>query len=604
MSKPNLKSAKIVAIMLMVALVASLITYQWTTASFQGSLESLPFYVGAPQPYSYVIDTNVTHYFAFNGTTGYLKQTSTNASIVINNVNGNVSSNGNVFVKRGTYQISSVTLSNAVHWIGEDGCVWNLTAKPSITVNANTTFEGIEFYSDLDGYGHVLIRDDTTFKDCSFNLSLDTTDLVGVFYVDTANSQKVKFQDCVVTTSGKSGAEYFCLFYADVNFDLFEVDGLRVNACTADGTVGRIAFFMLDSASTVTTLTFHNILLRQFTMDDPSDFLYVYGAATTSTVDGLKYESQAGGTSYLKTLRIRGSQAVISNIISIPCDHSEFRVLKLSINGWVFGGLGGIDLGSGTTYPSRATINNVHLYKAGITMNTGWSQLAMTNCEFVNSRFLVLDEGAPAGQEKRVVLDNCIFDFPDGTGILYPILLSYDQGIKLSTLQITNCRFFNVQDALLAVSGASSYPTHIILDNVVLDPRIDSVYPKLFSGDARTNDNQIVWIFNSYMTTSNPPLGDWNNLRPNDRFDNVKWNNTATSAVTYSENCGSQANTTSTTFVFNHNLVTTPVLVLASFNDTAVDGWTWTATTTQITITVTGTLAGNVTCYWYGQIWY
>jgi hypothetical protein len=69
------------------------------------------------------------------------------------------------------------------------------------------------------------------------------------------------------------------------------------------------------------------------------------------------------------------------------------------------------------------------------------------------------------------------------------------------------------------------------------------------------------------------------------------------------EASNSQANTTATTFVFNHNLKATPVLVWASFNDTAVDSWTWTATSSQITITVTGTLSASTTCYWYGQTW-
>lgn len=50
------------------------------------------------------------------------------------------------------------------------------------------------------------------------------------------------------------------------------------------------------------------------------------------------------------------------------------------------------------------------------------------------------------------------------------------------------------------------------------------------------------------------------------------------------------ANTTATTFVFNHGLANTANSVQVSFNFTGWTSWTWTSTTTQVTITITGTL--------------
>lgn len=64
------------------------------------------------------------------------------------------------------------------------------------------------------------------------------------------------------------------------------------------------------------------------------------------------------------------------------------------------------------------------------------------------------------------------------------------------------------------------------------------------------------------------------------------------------KNSGTATNSTATTFVFNHGLVNTATGVWASFNTTAITGWTWTATSTQITITVTGTLPEAITTYW------
>jgi hypothetical protein len=65
------------------------------------------------------------------------------------------------------------------------------------------------------------------------------------------------------------------------------------------------------------------------------------------------------------------------------------------------------------------------------------------------------------------------------------------------------------------------------------------------------------------------------------------------------ENWVSGANTTATTIVLNHGLAGTPQYVFASFNTTAITGYSWMATSTQITITVTGTLPASYTAYAY-----
>lgn len=54
------------------------------------------------------------------------------------------------------------------------------------------------------------------------------------------------------------------------------------------------------------------------------------------------------------------------------------------------------------------------------------------------------------------------------------------------------------------------------------------------------------------------------------------------------------ANTTATTFVFNHGLASTANSVNVQFNFTGWTSWTWTSTTTQVTVTVTGTLPQNM----------
>jgi hypothetical protein len=70
----------------------------------------------------------------------------------------------------------------------------------------------------------------------------------------------------------------------------------------------------------------------------------------------------------------------------------------------------------------------------------------------------------------------------------------------------------------------------------------------------------------------------------------------------------------STTVTFYHNLgradaygvstdaYLTPTIISASFNSTAVTGWTWTATGTQVTVTVD--VSGTYTVYWFAEAWY
>jgi hypothetical protein len=65
------------------------------------------------------------------------------------------------------------------------------------------------------------------------------------------------------------------------------------------------------------------------------------------------------------------------------------------------------------------------------------------------------------------------------------------------------------------------------------------------------------------------------------------------------ENTFSGSNTTATTTVLNHGLEATPTFVVASFNDSAITGYTWSSSPTQVSITPIGTLPASWTCYVY-----
>jgi hypothetical protein len=134
------KVMKITALMIVVALVASLVTYNYTIAGFQGAQESLPFYLGAPQPYGYIVDTNGTYFLAYNGTTGYLESESTNSTTLFSNAIGNCSSGQSIFIRNGTY--GPIFLNKDVSLIGE-GLSTTPAAYPSDPDDMITGMSGV-----------------------------------------------------------------------------------------------------------------------------------------------------------------------------------------------------------------------------------------------------------------------------------------------------------------------------------------------------------------------------------------------------------------------------------------------------------------------------
>lgn len=67
------------------------------------------------------------------------------------------------------------------------------------------------------------------------------------------------------------------------------------------------------------------------------------------------------------------------------------------------------------------------------------------------------------------------------------------------------------------------------------------------------------------------------------------------------ENSGTAPLSNNSTVTFNHGLVTTPVIVVVSFNCTGWGSWSWNASSTQITITTENSV--NATVYWDVRTW-
>ena len=103
----------VVSVLALLLLVS--VSVQIGNTSFQGSFEALPIYVDAPLPYSYLIDSNSTHYFMFNGTTKKLDNNpSTNRTYLETLAVGNLTANGGTVFLRDVQWNTSITLPSNV----------------------------------------------------------------------------------------------------------------------------------------------------------------------------------------------------------------------------------------------------------------------------------------------------------------------------------------------------------------------------------------------------------------------------------------------------------------------------------------------------------
>lgn len=632
MNKPNLKVAKIVAVMLMVALVASLITYQLTTAGFQGSQESLPFYVGAPQTYSYVIDTNGTHYFAFNGTTGFLEQTSTNASAAVNNALSNLTSGRRWYetiVLRGNFTFTSgIRLENYTRLCLNDATI-NLNLANLVDFIANKN--AYNHHIDVIG-GHIIgspLISGSNNSAIEFNgveyCVIDGVDVTNCSGIGLTATNFSKIINCKLVTMNAGRGNWICAH------DL-SCDNLIANNVVQGGNIelGDLN----DEIYCYRNRVYDNFVSCESPYcADTRGCIRIYTRVDYTHIDGnLIIPDQAGilGITNTGTIisnnQIFGKRESADDCISLAAQHD----LQI-INNWI-NGSNGFAINSDNNYAydgDNYLIDGNYIncsYDGGIRFE-GYSEwngsLIISNnmiidCDtdgidvlgwrgaqiFGNS---IINNNDTSWSTTGISVQNNFDDTPDAVPHYCQISQNFIYNMGAIGIDFTGdfgrVESNTVVECLTGISVSGNNAT--VSDNVLLgEYRAIRVWANstLIEGnhfnDTGSKDielnsgTKLADIRYNFISAKTSPISNsgTNTL--------IRWN------VNYrTESSGSQANTTATTFVFNHNLKATPVIVWTSFNATAVDGWTWTATSSQITITVTGTLDASTTCYWYAQTW-
>jgi len=232
-------------------------------------------------------------------------------------------------------------------------------------------------------------------------------------------------------------------------------------------------------------------------------------------------------------------------------------------------------------------------------MNTGWHRLRLTNFVLNGSRIYICDEGTLTGREKWVTIQNGLFTSHANCRYTGSIQMAFNHNISVPMLRIQGVDFDGKHYVIEGNFTAAQLPTTIVFDDVYVGPVIDVVNPRLFAyptnGGPRDSDFLVVKIYNSNITTHDPPLRHFNPIRVNDEFSNVIWVDTAFgNPRNYSEGYFNATIPTGSSSVSLSHLMpnrtiwsSVQITPTSDLANCTYFWWTWSALTdTQITIYV------------------
>jgi len=457
--------------------------------------------------------------------------------------------------KPGTYDINNLTISAAVEIVGEEGVIWDFPATPSLTTSAKVIFRNMEFFSDFDGQGHIVLGGDTIFTDIHFNFLLDTEAETNIAVMaSNAAGNRIEMFNCQLT-GGEAGAQYFGLLrFADDADELIVRNFLVNTVIVNDVTVGLGQIFKINTGNTVTYAEFRNVEILTVNVKTHVHLLFIPDGAACTDIEmtgvfirggtwtdaasrcNIISSTEASTSVTLEDIEMRGQFHPIVDAVTLTVSN-----LRAFSNG--NDGVANIDLNASNTANLDAKFDNCHFDDASLDMNRGWRRLIVSNCQFEGGRINILDElsDLDPGLEKTVTVDGCQWKMTAGGLYHAAIVCQYGQGVNLEYLQVSNTKFETESGGPSVFNAAGAVTTtHLIFDHIIVEPRIGDSNPKFIIGNARTAHDQIVWIFNSEIWCEDPPLENWNvaTYSNYDKFDSVTWWDNATSARLYSENCG------------------------------------------------------------------
>jgi hypothetical protein len=590
--------------------------YRVVTSAYVGNVTQL--WINPPlHEASYVVGVyNTTHYYAKNGTTGNYDFLSTNASYVINNAIGKLTGGGTILIKEGTYNCSTYFTSQPNLTL----CGQGLGTILRLNDGANCEFFRVEhdgvrvqdlvFDGNVDNQigGYAAIRINAAVKDLQVeNVHFKNMWVAGVKGVGSAGNPIVvglSVKGCTAEKFRAGTSHIGALVYIDYGEDI-QIAHIR---CEDMGDIS----FSIDGVKILHSKHVHIQDVQGYEISGHLVFVG-FGSEDAQISDILMHNAA-----------IKGLESVCIEYARDGTDTGTSRNKNVAINNVLQIMEAGGNHGVYVWTADHVTVTNCIVEVLSVELDNPLfcfnylNDAEISNCIATgyigddSSNFIIWNS-------KKVSLIGCIASDGVEYAWTYPPRSGLNIGLSSEDIVVESCTFKNLTTRGILVSGGLnkriSIRNNLFVDMAMASSGgLEAIRVEANRVDTiEITDNLIAAVDSTRMKGIGFEDGNANIvIKDNDFrgtfYDNIKiWYATVTGLVVkhnlgyVTENSGTATNSTATTFVFNHLLAGTPTGVWASFNITAVSGWTWTATATQITITVTGTLPASMTCYWTAE---
>jgi hypothetical protein len=502
------------------------------------------------QSYSYLVGITGTTYFMKNGTTGQIDYYSTNARILWDNLLGNCSGGGSIFVKDGTYLLDRPIYNG---FFGQQP-KFNITItgeseRNTIFKVANAVSQNLSV-SAGSGQAYIYVTDGTKF------LPEDN-----IIIVDGSN-----YDFCYVSSINETN-RLNLMVDGGQTFTLSHAYTTNTKVTTGNGNF-YLGYGNPTYSNVNTSWTIQNLCLDG---NYQNGYIGMYGTNPPTNMAGWTILNQwTNFNTYRNIYQVHGLQCITIRGSYNTIEGCTFDDCRDSL----------LLFGSDVATP---LIGNKVLHNTFINVNA------------TTSRSIELDAlSNRQGTINTIVSDNTI------DGGQYGIMLWGN----VSRATVTGNTIDNYNNAGIALGGTTRADADvgcIVSDNTIGRGNGWDFY---IPDGAYVNDTIIAHNTGFNFLYINLTCMSHCQVKDNIAYSHI-WGYTITGHAgtnTISGNDGfateitilNVANTTATTFVFNHNLAGTPVQVTPSFNFTGWTSWTWTATTSQVTITIAGTLPSHM----------
>jgi hypothetical protein len=657
---PTKISLRTFGVILLVAIaVTGLFAYQVA----QSTYTSTPLYLDAiPSTATYVVEADGAGNFRAIRYDGYLAYDSTNDDYTIQYaINQTTSSGGLVYVKSGSYS-ASVVLKDKVHLIIEEGATGiTVSVNDSATCQLWDHNAGrIRYFVDGAATMDIDLASGTITPlswDGSWNSTVEDVvenfaalpwkdlwnatveDLIETYGItEWQDSWNVTVTDLIETYLSSYSWE------ESASYIVFEDSGVyKAKNCSS----GQIDYSSTNASYVILSawdaMTEGTLYLKS--ADYPTDVTITLNSTAT-------HKKQLIGEG--KNTVIKASSGSVTPIVQVTSDHAtlgfSFAVIRdVAIQGYNRAtGQIGLQLGESGSYVTEASLDNIFVYDCD-------SDIVIWNPQMCDFRRLICWNFKTTGLQ---IIASGTGMAPTSDGFY-----SCESSMDSSSATTAACLTIVTNNSAQMWQAVNWFDCHFYASNPAGSPTTKNVWFDmqthtcqsmdfwgcLFEGAiygvafgpstdyyyVRTGFHSCVWIGNNAMTDGIKGLGvgsayvtidgstsfenmvDGIHLTGGDTYEmfgglgvsgvtnmfkggscrafNIYWDDKGRS-----DNFLTIMNTTATTFVFNHGLISNAIFVSASFNSTAVDGYSWASTSTQITITITGTsLPKYIQCYCY-----